>query len=105
MRFFDRSTDPNENFKIDLNGQFNTTRKVLPPIESLIDPKLRKTFVKKLFASKESDYENFLRRLENIKDWKETYQAVEHEFSRRKVDPGKGEAILFTNILFNRFFQ
>ncbi len=105
MRLFDRSADPKENFKIELNGQFSATRKVLPPIESLIDPKQRKTFIKKLFASKESDYENFIRRLESIKDWKETFQAVELEFSNRKVNPGKDEAVLFTNILFNRFFQ
>lgn len=105
MRLFDRSSDPKENFKIDLNGQFSATRKVLPSIESLIDPKQRKNFIKKLFASKESDYENFVHRLESIKDWKETYQAVEQEFSSRKVNPGKDEAVLFTNILFNRFFQ
>lgn len=105
MRLFEKFSDPKENFKIDLNGQFNTTRKVLPSIEALIQPKQRKAFIKKLFASKESDYEDFIHRLENLKSWKETYQAVEQEFSYRKVNPGKDEAVLFTDILFKRFFQ
>ena len=105
MRIFDRSDNPEENFKIDLPEQFSNTNRVLPQIDSLIDLKQRKIFIKKLFDNREEDYRGFIQYLETITDWKETYKAVEAELLKRKIHLTKNEAILFTNILFQRFYH
>lgn len=105
MKIFDRQIDSDGNYKIDLQQQFSKTKKVLPSIDSLIDQKQRKTFIKKLFDNRERDYAGLIQRLETVTNWQETYKIVEDELAIRKISPTKGEAVLFTNILYKRFFQ
>jgi len=60
MKIFERNTDNEMNFKIDLKENFFGTRKKLLSIRSMITPKQRKVFIKKLFFRKEAEYEQFI---------------------------------------------
>lgn len=104
MRLFERKTDNEINFKIDLKENLSATRKKLPSIRSMITPKQRKVFIKKLFFRKETEYEQFIDTLETADNWAEAYKAVEKEFTNRKISLNGEEAISFTNILFQRYY-
>jgi hypothetical protein len=105
MRLFERNIDDEINFKIDFKENRSAARKILPSIRSIITPKQRKIFIRKLFFQEETEYEQFIGALEPADNWAEAYRTVEKEFANRKISLNGEEAISFTNILFRRYYD
>jgi hypothetical protein len=105
MRLFNRNAEEEINFRIDKKGNFSETRKNLPSLRSMISPKQQKFFIKKLFSQKETEYVQFIDKLEVVTNWAEAYEMVEKEFTSRRINLKGDEAISFTNILFHRYYS
>jgi hypothetical protein len=104
MRLFEREIENEKNFNIELKGNFSETRKKLPSVRSMINSKQRIVFIKKLFSHKETEYENFINKLETLTNWSAAYEAIEKDFTDRKIDLNKKETVAFTDILFQRYY-
>lgn len=74
-------------------------------IEGLIDKKYRQRFIKKIFKGNSIQYSTFIEDLEAIPNWKEAYEYIETEFTKRNINITKNnEAIAFTDIVFKKHF-
>ncbi len=76
----------------------------LKSIDELIAGKDRKFFIKKIFSNKETDYTEFIRKLNSLNNWGETFKTIEEEFGRRNINPSDHQVYRFTDMLFKRFF-
>jgi len=92
----------NKTIKIKNNG--TKIQKNLLPLNSLFDQKQRKAIIKKLFRNNHAEFEQFVQELEAIKDWPEALKRVEGELSKREISLHNPDAVLFTDILFSRYF-
>ena len=99
-----RRVDGGYNKIIDLNKKSNPPQQKLLPLKSLIDPHRRKELIKKLFKNNESEFEELVHELEPIQEWQEALQKVEQELKHRNIHLQERKAVLFTNILYHRYF-
>lgn len=76
----------------------------LRPVQHLVDLKMKKNFVKKFFQNNVLEFENFIQSLEAVRTWPEALTKVNKEFENRQVDRHSREAVLFTDMLYKRYY-
>lgn len=76
----------------------------LEDLNKLIDRKWRKKFLKKLFKKDENFYTMFIADLNKLSSWKDASVKIEDVFYEKEVNPYSKEAIMFSDIAYQRFF-
>ncbi len=77
------------------------------PLESInktIIGRNRKKIIKKLFKKSENDLNSFVDILNSQANWKEASVIIDEEFYQRGVNPYSKEALLFSDLVYTRFF-
>lgn len=72
---------------------------------SLIDLKDEKFIKKRIFGDDDSAYQEFIRRLDGLDNWKEAKKYIENEFLARGIDSFSKEALRITDLVFERYFS
>jgi hypothetical protein len=104
MKLFERQADPMyEIFQSEKKSR-KRNRFVLVSIDSLISRKDKKKFVKKLFENNAVHYDDFVQKLNGLKNWSVSYQMMEAEFAKRKFTMQEPEVLAFTDMVFRRFY-
>jgi hypothetical protein len=78
--------------------------KPLEDINNLIVGRNRKKVIKKLFKKKEEQFKNFINILNQQAAWKDASVIIDEEFYERGINPYSKEAIMFSDIIYLRFF-
>lgn len=104
VKILHRHSESYYNKTIKIKNHGVNIQKNLPPLNSLFNQKQQKTITKKIFRNNHAEFEQFVQELETIKDWTEALKRVEAELSRREIYLHNPAAVLFTNILFSRYF-
>jgi seryl-tRNA synthetase len=94
--------DYNKTIKIKTDG--TKIQKNLLPLNSLINQKQKKVIIKKIFGNSHAEFEQFVQELEAITEWTAALKRVEAELNKREISLHNPHAVLFTNILFARYF-
>ncbi len=104
MKIFERRNQAED--KNDFEGQIKKEKKSKPlkPILSLFSEKEASAFVKKLFANDCHQFNDFIKTLDELTDWQNTFQKIEEEFQRRNINSFQGEAKKFSDKVFKRFY-
>jgi len=76
----------------------------LQDINTMFTGRTRKKIIKRLFKRKENDFNNFLTQLNTISAWKDASVLIDEEFYERGINPYSKEAIIFSDIVYVRFF-
>jgi len=76
----------------------------LEDINNMIVGRNRKKVIKRLFKKNEADFKSFVDILNAQNSWKEASVIIDEEFYQRSVNPYSKEALLFSDIVYNRFF-
>jgi len=92
------------NKKIKINNKVDKPEKRLSSLKSFIKPSQKKEIIKKIFGNNEQEYQNLIDELEPVKNWTEALKRVERELNKRNIYLHEPDAILFTNILYFRYF-
>jgi len=77
------------------------------PIDSLmrlIDEKDKKFIQKRIFDNDIRAYNEFIRQLELIDNWKEAKKVIDNELFMRSIEPFSKEALRLGDLVFNRYF-
>jgi hypothetical protein len=90
--------------KIKSNKKVDKPEKQLSSLKSLIQSRQKKEIVKKIFGNNEKEFEKLIDELEPIKNWTDAFKRVERELNKRNIYLHEPDAILFTNILYFRYF-
>jgi len=104
MKLFERQADPMYEIFQSENKSRKRKRFVLVSIDSLISRKDKKKFVKKLFDNNGIRYEEFIQKLNLLRDWSSSYRKMEEEFTNRKLTMQESEVLAFTDMVFRRFY-
>lgn len=73
-------------------------------VNKIISGRNRKRIVKKLFKKKENEFNSFVDILNSQSTWKEASVIIDEEFYQRGINPYSKEAILFSDMVYTRFF-
>ncbi len=73
-------------------------------LKRLVDEKDRKFFEKKIFNNDLRSYNEFMRQLEGINNWKEAKRIIDKELFMRSIEPFSKEALRLGDLIFNRYF-
>lgn len=74
-------------------------------LNKLIDEKSRERFIKKIFDGSTDEYLRFITSIQHIENWKEAYQFMDMEFSRRNININNHrDAVCLTDIVFKKYF-
>ena len=104
MKLFERQADPMyEIFQPEKKSR-KRNRLTLAAIDSLISRKDHKKFVKDLFDNNGVLYDEFIQKLNSLKEWPSSYKKMEEEFANRKLTMRESEVLAFTDIVFRRFY-
>lgn len=76
----------------------------LADINELIAGRTRRKIIKKLFRKKEHEYLNFIQMINGLSTWKEASRIMDDEFYNREINPYSKEAIVFSDLIYVRFF-
>ncbi|MFQ5636795.1 MAG: hypothetical protein ACE5IR_02230 [bacterium] len=76
-----------------------------PALYTLINPKTRKVFVRKIFQKNKRHYIEFIKKLEKLDRWKDAKAVIDEELRAREINPYSKEAVLLGDIVFSRYFQ
>jgi HD superfamily phosphohydrolase len=76
----------------------------LEDINKIVTGRNRKKIVKKLFKRKENEFNSFADILNSQTNWKEASVIIDEEFYQRGINPYSKEAILFSDMVYTRFF-
>lgn len=82
----------------------SSTDVVTQSIRDLIDEKMGKVFVKKLFDGEKEPYEDLLDRLEEAESWRVAKILIDNELFKRDVDPFSREAIKLVDLVYGQFY-
>lgn len=99
-----RRAEEDYNPVIRLNPGATSQTLVLLPLKMLITEKQQKKILKKIFNRDRPAYDAFIASLESLRSWKEAFQAIETELTRRGFTPYKTEAVLLTSIVYRRYY-
>ncbi len=80
-----------------------TKKMVLPPAESLIDNRMNKKIVNRIFSGNREEYGKFLRKPDSSRDLPEAFRVIEEELAYRNIHSQSREAVTFDTI-FKRFY-
>lgn len=70
----------------------------------LFDDKNKKLIQKKIFKKDEEAFDNFVKRLDEVDNWKEAKTIIDDELMMRSIQPFSREALALGDIVFNRYF-
>jgi len=101
---FSRKTSGEEQRVISLADVGRSSSETLESLQTLFDGKRKEDFVAKLFGGQVADFEQLIARLEGVASWSEAYHVIEEEFNRRGIPLHQKEAIVFTNLVYKRYF-
>ena len=73
-------------------------------VNKIVTGRNRKKIVKKLFKKKENEFKSFADILNSQPSWKEASVIIDEEFYQRGINPYSKEAILFSDMVYTRFF-
>ena len=90
---------------ITLHRKEDRILKSLPSLKSIITTKQRKQIIKKIFNSNEREFNSFIEELEAIPNWPDALTKVQSEFGKRDIYLHGPHAVLFTDILYARYFS
>ena len=90
--------------EIKINNKADKVEKQLSSLKSLIQPRQKKEIIKRIFGNNDQAYQNLIDELESVKNWTEALKRVEKELNKRNISLHEADAILFTNILYFRYF-
>ncbi|MFQ5708871.1 MAG: hypothetical protein ACE5HO_15550 [bacterium] len=76
-----------------------------PNLRTLINPKTRKVFIKKIFSKNKEAYSEFIERLEQLDRWKDAKALIDSELFKRNISPYSKEAVLLGDVVFSRYFS
>ena len=76
----------------------------LHDLNELITGRTRKKIIKRLFKKSESDFSSFINRLNEQSAWKDASIIIDEEFYERSINPYSKEAIVFSDLIYLRFF-
>jgi len=96
-------TDP-QNFIIDRSMIEHQPIGPLFSLNSLIDDRSKRLIQKKIFKKDDLAYHTFIRKLEEIDNWKEAKQVIDDELMMRSIQPFSKEALKLGDLVFNRYF-
>lgn len=75
----------------------------LQDLHTMIEPKQRKVFIKKLFKKDQEKYDAFLNALNEMSGWKDASTFVDDGYYEHDINPYAKEAITLSDIIYNRF--
>jgi len=73
-------------------------------LRDLIDSKMEKSFIKKLFDNNSKAYENLIEKLNKAESWREAKVLIDNELFKRDVDPFSREAIKLVDLVYGIFY-
>jgi hypothetical protein len=73
-------------------------------LRRIIDEKDKKFIQKKIFDNDIRAYNEFIRQLELIDNWKEAKKVIDNELFMRSIEPFSKEALCLGDLVFNRYF-
>lgn len=73
-------------------------------LNGLITGRTRRKIIKKLFRKKEHEFLTFVQQVNDLNTWKEASRMIDDEFYNREINPYSKEAIIFSDIIYLRFF-
>jgi hypothetical protein len=76
----------------------------LEDLNTIIQGRMRKKVVKKLFQKKESDFNNFIDTLNSYNNWKDASHLIDDTFYEKSINPYSKEAIALSDSIYLRFF-
>ena len=76
----------------------------LEDLNTLITPKQRKKFIKKIFHKQEQQYQEFITLLNGTPSWKNASTLIDSFFYQQGVNPYSKEALEFSDLVYNRYF-
>lgn len=76
----------------------------LQDLNSIIVGRTRKKIIKKLFKKKENEFLDFINQVNENNAWKDVSGLIDDEFYERGINPYSKEAIMFSDIIYIRFF-
>jgi hypothetical protein len=76
----------------------------LQEISTLLTGRTRKKIIKKLFNKKENEFDNFVSQINEMSAWKDASVLIDEEFYERGINPYSKDAIIFSDIIYVRFF-
>ncbi len=76
----------------------------LEDINLIIVGRQRRKIIKKLFKKKEDQFNSFINTLNTENSWKIASKFIDDEFYEREINPYSKEAIMLSDLIYNRFF-
>jgi hypothetical protein len=78
--------------------------KPLEDLNSMVVGRTRKKIIKKLFKKKENEFISFVEMINEQSAWKDASVIIDNEFYERGINPYSKEAIMFSDLIYVRFF-
>lgn len=100
-------TGPAANVASDLADFVATQIKSDEPMQNLNEMfvgRARRKIVKRLFHRKEDEFEQLLDELNGHGSWKTASALIDDTFNEKGINPYSKEALMFSDIVYNRFF-
>jgi len=76
----------------------------LADLNTMVAGRTRKKIIKKLFKKNENEFLSFIDLVNSHSAWKEVSVIIDNEFYERGINPYSKEAIMFSDIIYLRFF-
>jgi hypothetical protein len=76
----------------------------LQDLNEMITGRTRKKIIKKLFKKSENELHSFVDRINEQSAWKDASIVIDEEFYERGINPYCKEAIIFSDLIYLRFF-
>jgi hypothetical protein len=76
----------------------------LADLNTMVAGRTRKKIIKKLFQKKESEFVSFINLINGQAAWKDASLTIDNAFYERGINPYSKEAIMFSDIIYLRFF-
>ena len=73
-------------------------------MNSMVVGRTRKKIIKKLFQKKENEFLSFANMINEQTAWKDASVVIDNEFYERGINPYSKEAIMFSDLIYIRFF-
>jgi hypothetical protein len=78
--------------------------KPLEDLNTLVVGRTRKKIIKRLFNKKENEFLSFVQMVNEQAAWKDASVIIDNEFYERGINPYSKEAIMFSDLIYVRFF-
>jgi hypothetical protein len=78
--------------------------KPMEDLNSMVVGRTRKKVIKKLFNKKENEFLSFVNMINEQSAWKDASVIIDNEFYERGINPYSKEAIMFSDLIYIRYF-